>query len=399
MRTYARISTLIVLAGPLFLVCCHIGDARVSGESEDVAIVCSPDATSAEHLAAKEVRRYLYLRTGRLPVIVEAGARPAWGNVSIVVGQKGSPAVRLVTGGDRKRASAVDSLKREQYLLKTIKDGERTTLLIAGGDPIGTLYGAYRFAEHLGVRFYLHGDTVPDERMGPVMPELDERGEALFEVRGIQPFHDFPEGPDWWNADDYKAILAQLPKLRMNFFGLHTYPQGGVGPEPTVWIGMPGEFNEDGTVKAGYPSRHFTTANVTGAWGYKPAKTSDYSFGAAEMFERDDYGADYMRGMNPWTQLSPEKGNELFDRMGELLRDVFEYAHLLGIKTCVGTETPLVVPDAVKDRIKASGKNPADPAVVQEVYEGLFGRISKAYPLDYYWFWTPEGCAGGGDVG
>ena len=43
-------------------------------------------------------------------------------------------------------------------------------------------------------------------------------------LRGIQPFHDFPEGPDWWNIDGYKAVLAQLPKMRMNFFGLHTYP-------------------------------------------------------------------------------------------------------------------------------------------------------------------------------
>ena len=33
---------------------------------------------------------------------------------------------------------------------------------IIGGDDIGTLYGAYRYAEHLGVRFYLHGDVVPD---------------------------------------------------------------------------------------------------------------------------------------------------------------------------------------------------------------------------------------------
>ena len=44
----------------------------------------------------------------------------------------------------------------------------------------------------------------------------------LFALRGIQPFHDFPEGPDWWNRDQYLAMIGQLPKLRMNFFGLHT---------------------------------------------------------------------------------------------------------------------------------------------------------------------------------
>ena len=45
-----------------------------------------------------------------------------------------------------------------------------------------------------------------------------------------------------------RPILAQLPKMRMNFFGLHTYPEGGVGPEPAVWIGPPDEIGEDGQV-------------------------------------------------------------------------------------------------------------------------------------------------------
>jgi hypothetical protein len=26
--------------------------------------------------------------------------------------------------------------------------------------------------------------------------------DPLFEIRGIQPFHDFQEGPDSWNQDD-----------------------------------------------------------------------------------------------------------------------------------------------------------------------------------------------------
>ena len=44
----------------------------------------------------------------------------------------------------------------------------------------------------------------------------------------------------------------------------------------------------------------------------------------------------------------------------------------------------------MKERLQAAGKNPADPAVVQEVYEGMFQRIAKTHPLDYYWLWTPR---------
>jgi len=74
-----------------------------------------------------------------------------------------------------------------------------------------------------------------------------------------------------------------------------------------------------------------------------------------------------------------------------MLREAFGFARRVGVKTCVGTETPLIVPKLVRERLKAQGRNPADPAVTQELYEGIFARAAQAYPLDYYWFWTPEG--------
>lgn len=48
--------------------------------------------------------------------------------------------------------------------------------------------------------------------------------QPVFSVRGLQPFHDFAEGPDWWNEQDYKSIIHQIAKMQMNFIGLHTYP-------------------------------------------------------------------------------------------------------------------------------------------------------------------------------
>ncbi|MCD6304498.1 MAG: hypothetical protein J7M21_06005 [Planctomycetes bacterium] len=350
--------------------------AGAGGAGETVTIVSPGGAGPAESLAAREIRRYVYLRTGRLLPI--AGRTPAGGDVIFVA--------------DRSRcgrwASAAASLKPQQYILKTVNDGGRTVVLVVGGDAVGTLYGAYRFAEHLGVRFYLHGDVVPDRRCELALPELDDCGRPLFALRGIQPFHDFPEGPDWWNAETYKAVLAQLAKMRMNFIGLHTYPAGRVGPEPTVWIGLPSDVGAGGRVKFSYPARHFTT--LGGTWGYAPRKTSDYSFGTSQLFERDAYGADYMKGMSPWPK-TPADCNELFDRVGAMLRDVFSFARRLGIKTCIGTEVPLTVPPALKARLHAAGRDSSDPDVRRRLYEGIFTRIMKTHPLDYYWFWTPEG--------
>jgi hypothetical protein len=356
--------------------------------AESITVVGPQQASVPEQLAAKEIRRYLYLRTGQLVPIVSSSQQPA--GKCIIVAEKSQPVIAAVLQRAPGIMSSIRALRPQQYLLKTVALGSsdgKPVLLVVGGDPVGTLYGAYRLAEHFGVRFYLHGDVVPDGRTTLFLPSLDERGVPLFRTRGIQPFHDFPEGPDWWNADDYKAVLAQLPKLRMNFIGLHTYPQGGVGPEPTVWIGLEEDVLPDGTVQFGSPSSYQNT--LRGNWGYAATKTSAFSFGTAQLFERDDYGPEVMAGAMPWPD-TPEKRNAVFNRTGRMLGEAFQFAHILGVQTCVGTETPLSIPDAVKERLRSKGRDPSDPAVVRAVYEGMFARIGKTYPLDYYWFWTPE---------
>ncbi len=351
-------------------------------------VIVSQGESALSALAAKEVRRYVYLRTGEL-LAIEFKVTESAG--MIVLAGKTQRDLLKPFAADAVLTGQIAAMGKEQYRIKTVEQGGSKIVLIVGGDDLGLLYGAYQFAEQLGVRFYMHGDVVPDERIALDLPNLDITGKPLFAHRGIQPFHDFPEGPDWWNADDYKAIFAQLPKLRMNFFGLHTYPEGGVGPEPLVWIGPKEEINPDGTVTASYPARHFTTNNITGAWGCQMSNTGHYTNGADEIFEIDDYCADYMVGINPWTTTSAARQNKLFDDMGAFVHDIFTYAKSLGIQTCIGTETPLTIPTPVKERLKAAGKNPADPAVVQDIYEGMFTRIAKVHPLDYYWFWTPEG--------
>jgi hypothetical protein len=370
------------------------------------AIVCDKGYTPLEKLAAKEVRRYIYLRTGKVLPIVLPDGEATLPKASLIVVSTKDHLTAISTQPDAETAkliAEIKSLAPQQFLLKTWTHGDRTTLLVVGGDPIGTLYGAYRLAECLGARFYLHGDVLPDKQIPLDMPQLNETGKPLFELRGINPFHDFPEGPDWWNRDTYKAILGQMPKMGMNFIGMHCYPECNsacnVGSEPLVWIGPADEIAPNGKVKASYPSRHYTTASANGAWGSQPVKTSDYAFGAAELFDCDNYGADYMRGLPPWSpgttdpshQMSPEQCNLVFDRVGESLNDVFTYGRRLGIKTVIGTELPLIIPAPVKQRLLAAGKKPDDPAVVQEIYEGMFQRIAKTHSLDYYWLWTNEG--------
>ncbi len=92
-----------------------------------------------------------------------------------------------------------------------------------------------------------------------------------------------------------------------------------------------------------------------------------------------------------WRPETPDACNELFRRTGAMFHDAFALARFLGVKTCVGTETPLCIPALVKQRLKDQGLDPDDPATVEKLYEGIFKRISQVYPVDYYWLWTPEG--------
>ncbi|KPK79121.1 MAG: hypothetical protein AMS27_18380, partial [Bacteroides sp. SM23_62_1] len=182
---------------------------------EDYQIIISSGANKAEILASKEIRRYIYLRTGELLPIIQTDA-PSQIMSSIIIATKKQ---ELLKGIYDLPSSEFQNLKEQEFILKSYTDGRQLSLFIIGGGSAGVLYGAYQFAEEIGIRFYLDGDVVPDNKQSLTLPVLNDKSSPLFELRGILPFHDFPEGPDWWNLDDYKAIIGQLSKLKMNFIG------------------------------------------------------------------------------------------------------------------------------------------------------------------------------------
>jgi hypothetical protein len=352
------------MRAPIILLC-TVALACAAEPQPAVTVVCPADAPANVKLAAKELRRYVYLRTGGL--------------LPIATGSNG-PSITL----------AIDAaLEKQQYSLKSA--GE--SLVISGGSDIGVLYGAYAFAEKLGVRFQIDGDVLPDGRIPLALPQCDESHKPLFRLRGLQPFHDFPEGPDWWTTDDWKSVAAQTAKMRMNFIGLHTYPfhNKDLGPEPTVWIGLPDEVNADGTVRFSAESSWYTTAKTMPYGCYAPGKTGDYHFGAAQLYPADDYGSETNWPDDFPFPKTPAACVALTNRVGVMLKSVFTTARGRGITTCVGTESPLAIPDAVKLRLQARGMDPDAPATLAKLYEGMFLRIKRAYPLDYYWIWGHEG--------
>ncbi|MBK7260118.1 MAG: hypothetical protein IPI01_20405 [Ignavibacteriae bacterium] len=381
--------------------------ATICNAQEPPIIVIPTNPSPAVTLASKEVRRYVYIRTGKLPVIVSDNQKIPRARSVIAIAPNASRLLANLPVEKRLRDS-LHAMPLEGFCLRTLPTATGSILLVCGATDISTLYGAYALAETMGIRFSAHGDDIPDGRITWSPPVLAEWHTPLFATRGLQPFHDFPEGPDWWSVDDYKALFAQMVKMRMNFFGLHTYPEGGVGPEPTVWIGYPEDILPGTGVARAYPARYFTTAGDP-AWGYNPQLTSTYLFGCGQYFDAEAYGSMFMAGYAPHdpigtnmpykpdvlrhpdpTRLPAEGWNGLFDRTARLFANAFTFGRGLGVKMCIGTETPLTVPAAVRQRALALGKDTTDRILRRDLYEGMFTRIMQTIPLDYYWFWTPE---------
>ena len=197
-----------LLCGAIVLATAFLaGGSPAIGDGPAIVVGEKPSAKAT--LAARETRRYVYQRTGELSPIVD----------------------RLPDRGDAIVFAVDATLGAQQYRMKTTKDNDRAVLRITGGSDLGAAVRGVRSGREAR-RAFLHARRRHPRRAGRLRDARGGRNRhaPLFETRGIQPFHDFPEGPDWWNLDDYKAILGQLPKMRMNFFGLHTYPEGGVGP-------------------------------------------------------------------------------------------------------------------------------------------------------------------------
>eukprot|EP00117_Sycon_ciliatum_P037015 scpid25772/ scgid27766/ len=227
--------------------------------------------------------------------------------------------------------------------------GSNDILTVIGGGHEGVKHGAYELLERYGVHFRIEGDILPSRTSWSRQPHqlLNVRttGTPTFDIRGLQPFHDFPEGPDWWGESMYKAIFSQLSKMRMNFLGLHTYPYSttpGTGrDEPTVWVGLKEDVNEDGTVKASYPTSYANT--MRNQWGDSSLPTGNYHYGAKDMYQTDCFGSEVQVGNCPIPNTT-EGNNEVFDRTGAMLKSAFQHAQRISVKTCVGTETPLSMP-------------------------------------------------------
>ena len=171
----------------------------------DICIVQGETPTEFERLAARELLDFLARLTAEKCSIVSSPSSEQ--DKAIFLGD--TPEARMLDGGRHEYG-------KEEWSIRG--DGKR--LVIAGGCPIGVLYGVYAFLERLGVRF-LAWDTVklPNRRDTLDLPVIDERRSPDFAGR-----HIFDMYPIFFDRIQAQEPLQKwkMHRLRNRFNGSHT---------------------------------------------------------------------------------------------------------------------------------------------------------------------------------
>jgi len=406
-------------------------------------IVHPSDASIAEQQAAKEIRRYIFLRTGTAPALAIADNYSSLPAGDVIVVSTNARAIITELKHEYGNVDAPDSDNRMGYIIKSISKDGRNVLVITGADTPTTLTAAYRFAELIGCHFNLAGDVIPDAKLPyPLtISGYDEKSQPWFELRGCIPFHNFTAGPDLWNTVDYVSFITQQAKMGLNFFGLHYYNKSGFpgsqeGPEPQLWIGHKDDVNADGTINPESAYKSYWASSFRKGemiwdgeerpiWGASPVSVSKFTNGTDKLFAHDYCASEAIGSKEPTT---PAEMAANFNNVGVLLNRAFTHAKQLGVKTALGTETPMGVTDtlgsgrnarSLLDEEEGEEEEPMHPiftcppevqarmrdvhgytlptargsvneTFAKALYEGMFTKIMRTHPLDYFWLWTME---------
>eukprot|EP00756_Hemistasia_phaeocysticola_P063578 Hpha_TRINITY_DN7051_c0_g1::TRINITY_DN7051_c0_g1_i2::g.22911::m.22911 len=284
----------------------------------------SSSSSSIVRLAVAEARLALYHRAGGKWPGLETELREADANRTVVVGLvKDLSGFEGLSGGE------------ESHWLVPTKEG----VACVGGGERGVLYASHLLWEWLGGAHHAVWSFPPPSSSAP-LPDLTEvvsGGRALFDTRGVLPYHDFPMGPDWWGASQFKGFASQLSRMKMN---------------------------QD--------------------WGLKDEPTSRYCCGSEQLYTADAYGSLAASGLDP-TTIDKQKEVVWVNAAAGLLNESFSFARqYCGVTSGVGFEVPLInaypfVPNSSR----------------AEFLEGTVRRVLEATPVEHLWLWTPEGYAGG----
>ena len=169
------------------------------------------------------------------------------------------------------------------FVLKKIEHRGQLVLCIAGNDAEGVLYGVYTLlSDYYGVGFYMSGDVLPAGKAELTIPEVDYYGAPRQKIRGFLPWTNFPQSATSYSFEDYRYVIDQMARMRMNFLFIHDYTGSAGHNEMFTNIGHNGIFE----------LVWFTTLRSGHNWRMPGWEINQYPFDSYDLFKDYDFGSD-----------------------------------------------------------------------------------------------------------
>ncbi|MEO7298424.1 MAG: alpha-glucuronidase family glycosyl hydrolase, partial [Verrucomicrobiota bacterium] len=203
----------VVLMFFYFQISVAAQDAIGKRKLQSVAVVTSPNAPELEQFAARELCGYLDKLFG-IQVKPTTKIPSSAKEIFLIGNPETNPLI------SKKEFPKVSD---QGVVLKSVKLGKRSAVIVGGGSSRATLWAVYALAEKWGVRFLLHGDVLP-ARAKFKMPALNLQEEPALRVRQWRVLNEHAMGPISWGMADYRPVIDQLAKLRFNRLLLYIWP-------------------------------------------------------------------------------------------------------------------------------------------------------------------------------
>ncbi len=115
-------------------------------------------------------------------------------------------------------------LSDQGYVLREVQSENGPLFQVAGGSATATMWAVYDLVERWGVRYELHADLLPDNAGVFRFPQDPVACEPQFPSRVFRTYGDFANNTCYWPAEDYRKLIAQLAKMRINGIAVGASP-------------------------------------------------------------------------------------------------------------------------------------------------------------------------------
>ncbi len=150
----------------------------------------------------------------------------------------GNPATHAVLNDPN---LALPKLSDQGHALKSVKLGDKTVLVVAGGSPRAVMWAAYELGWQFGIRYFLFGDLFPTQSKPFTLDGFDT-GDLKLQLKTVVTLDmSSPVGHAGWGTDELRRYFGQLAKLKTHHLQIEGSWDAAVAYAATLRLPVAGD--------------------------------------------------------------------------------------------------------------------------------------------------------------